>query len=71
MTTPCTHAQIANNPTEVEIRTKAFDARRALWPQEDAREEERLTAVGKTLADALLNTVAIQGDLQREDLARL
>ena len=71
MTTHCTHAQTASNPTDVEIRTKAFDARGALWPQEDAREEERLIAVGKTLADALLNTVAVQGDLQREDLARL
>ena len=30
-----------------------------------------MTAVGKTLADALLNTVAMQGDLQWEDLARL
>ena len=28
-------------------------------------------AVGKTLDDALLNTIAVQGDLQREDLARL
>ena len=27
--------------------------------------------VGKTLADALLNTVPVQGDLQREDQARL
>ena len=55
----------------MEKKTKAFDERRALWPQEDTREEERLTAVGKTLADALLNTVAVQGDLQREDLAHL
>ena len=71
MTTPRTHAQTANNPTDVERKTKAFDERRALWTQEDTQEEERLTAVGKTLADALLNTVAMQGDLQREDLARL
>ena len=71
MTTPRTRAQTANNPTNVELKTKAFDERRALWPQEDKREEERLRAVGKTLADALLNTVGVQGDLQREDLARL
>ena len=69
MTTPRTRAQTANNPTNVELKTKAFDERRALWTQEDQREEERLVAVGKTLADALLNTVAVQGDLQREDLA--
>ena len=69
MTTRCTCAQTANNPTDVETKTRAFDARRALWTQEDAREKERLVAVGKTLADALLNTVAVQGDLQREDLA--
>ena len=71
MTTPRTRAQTANNPTNVELKTKAFDERRALWTQEDQREEERLVAVGKTLADALLNTVAVQGDLQPEDLARL
>ena len=71
MTTPCTHAQTANNPTNVELKTKAFDKRRALWTQEDAREKERLRAVGKTLADAMLNTVAVQGDLQWEDLARI
>ena len=71
MTTPRTRAQTAPNPTNVELKTKAFDERRALWPQEDEREEERLRAVGKTLADALLNSVAMQGDLHREDLARL
>ena len=71
MTTPRTRAQTANNPTNMELKTKAFDERRALWPQEDEREEERLRAVGKTLADALLNTVAVQGDLQREDLAHM
>ena len=69
MTTHLTHAQTANSPTDVETKTQAFDARRALWTQEDAWEEERLTAVGKTLADALLNTIAVQGDLQRESLA--
>ncbi len=42
-----------------------------MWPKEDAREEEKLRTVGKTLADALLNTVPVQGDLQREDQARL
>ena len=71
MTTPRTRAQVAANPTNVELRTKAFDERRALWPQEDQREEERLQAVGKTLADALLNSVNVVGDLQKEDLARL
>ena len=71
MTTPRTRAQVAANPTNVELRTKAFDERRALWPQEDQREEERLQVVGKTLADALLNSVNVVGDLQREDLARL
>ena len=71
MTTRRAHAQTANNPTDVKTKTKAFDARRALWPEEDAREEERLRVEGKTLADALLNTVLVQGDLQREDLARL
>ena len=71
MTTPRTRAQTAANPTNVELKTKAFDERRALWVQEDEREEERLRAVGKTLADALLNSVVLQGDLQREDLARL
>ena len=71
MTTPRTRAQSANNSTNVELKTKAFEERRALWTQEDAREEERLRAVGKTLADAILNTVAVQGDLQQEDLARL
>ena len=34
-------------------------------------QEERLRMVGKTLADALLNTVPMQGDLQREDQARI
>ena len=67
MTTPRTRAQTANNPINVELKTKAFDERRALWTQEDEREEERLRAVGKTFADAILNTVAVQGDLQRED----
>ena len=71
MTTPRTNAQAASNPTNVELKTKAFDQRRALWTQEDEREEERLGAVGKTLADALLNTVAVQGDLQREDLPHI
>ena len=71
MTTPRTRAQVAANPTNVELRTKAFDERRALWAQEDEREEERLQAVGKTLADALLNSVNVVGDLQKEDLARL
>ena len=71
MTTPRTRAQVAANPTNVKLRTKAFDERRALWPQEDQREEERLQAVGKTLADALLNSVNVVGDLQKEDLARL
>ena len=71
MTTRRTRAQTAINSTDVETKTKAFDARRALWTQEDAREEERRVALGKTLADALLNIVAVQGDLQREDLARL
>ena len=71
MTTPRTRAQVAANPTNVELRTKAFDERRAVWPQEDQREEERLQAVGKTLADALLNSVNVVGDLQKEDLARL
>ena len=71
MTTRWTRAQTANNPMDVETKTKAFDARGALWPEEDSREEERLVAVGKTLADALLNTVPVQGDLQQEDLARL
>ena len=55
----------------MELKTKAFDESRALWTQEDEREEERLRMVGKTLADAMLNTVAVQGDLQREDLACL
>ena len=56
----------------METKTKAFNARRALRPEEDAREgEECLRVVRKTLADALLNTVPMQGDLQREDLARL
>ena len=71
MTTPRTRAQVAANPTNVELRTKAFDERRAVWPQEDQREDERLQAVGKTLADALLNSVNVVGDLQKEDLARL
>ena len=71
MTTPRTRAQVAANPTNVELRTKAFDERRALWPQEDQQEEERLRAVGKTLADALLNSINVVGDLQKEDLARL
>ena len=71
MTTPRTRAQVAANPTNVELRTKAFDERRAVWPQEDQREEERLQAVGKTLAEALLNSVNVVGDLQKEDLARL
>ena len=71
MTTPRTRAQIAANPTNVELKTKAFDERRALWVQEDEQEEERLRAVGKTLAYALLNSVVLQGDLQCEDLARL
>ena len=71
MTTPRTRAQTAANPTNIELKTKAFDERRALWPQEDEQEEERLRAVGKTLADALLNSVVLQGDLQRDDLARL
>ena len=71
MTTRRTRAQTANNPTDGEIKTKAFNARKALWPEEDAWEEERLRMVGKTLADALLNTVPVQGDLQREDQARL
>ena len=71
MTTPRTRAQVAANPTNVELRTKAFDERRAVWPQDDQREEERLQAVGKTLADALLNSVNVVGDLQKEDLARL
>ena len=71
MTTCRTHAQTVANPTNVELKTMAFDKRRALWPQEDEREEERLRAVGKTLADALLNSVAVQGDLQWEELARL
>ena len=71
MTTPRTRAQVAANPTNIELRTKAFDERRALWPQEDQQEEERLRAVGKTLADALLNSVNVVGDLQKEDLARL
>ena len=71
MTTPRTRAQVAANPTNVELRTKAFDDRRAVWPQEDQQEEERLRAVGKTLADALLNSVNVVGDLQKEDLARL
>ena len=53
------------------MKTKAFNARRALWPEEDAREEEHLRVVGKTLADALLNTVPMQGDLQLEDHAHL
>ena len=71
MTTRRTRAKTANNPTDVETKTKAFDARRALRTQEDAREEEHLMVVRKTLADALLNTVAVQRDLQREDIARL
>ena len=71
MTTRRTRAQTANNPTDGEMKTKAFNARKALWPEEDAWEEERLRMVGKTLADALLNTVPVQGDLQREDQARL
>ena len=71
MTTLRTRAQTANNPTNMELKTKAFDERRALWAQEDQREEERLREVGKTLADALLNTVVVQDDLQREDLARI
>ena len=71
MTTRRTSSQTASNPTEVEAKTKAFDARRALWLEEDAREEERLRAVGKPLTDALLNTVPMQGDLQWKDQARL
>ena len=71
MTTRRTHSQTASNPTDVEAKTKAFDERRALWHKEDAQEEERLRAVGKTLTDALLNTVPVQGDLQRENQARL
>ena len=61
MTTPRTRAQVAANPTNVELRTKAFDERRAVWPQEDQREEERLQSVGKTLADALLNSINVVG----------
>ena len=71
MTTPRSRAQTANNPTNVELKTKAFDESRALWTQEDEWEEERLRTVGKTLAESMLNTVAVQGDLQREDLACL
>ena len=71
MTTRRTRAQTANNPTDGEMKTKVFNARKALWPEEDAWEEERLRMVGKSLADALLNTVPVQGDLQWEDQARL
>ena len=63
---PFTNCQ---NSTDLEANTKAFDARRALWQEEDAREEEQLRAVGKPLTDALLNTVPVQGDLQQEDQA--
>ena len=71
MTTHRTHAQTASNPTDVEAKTKAFDARRALWPEEDAREEERLRAVGKTLTDALLNTVKLRGKIRHVSCVRL
>ena len=51
----------------METKAKTFDARKALWPEEDTLEEERLRTVGKTIDDALINTFPAQGDLQRED----
>ena len=62
---------MASNPTDMETKAKAFDARKALWPEEDTLEEERLRTVGKTIDGALFNTVLVQGYLQWEDQAHL